>query len=637
MALSRGSRGWTDRLGRLFYPVGIVAVLAALIGVQYQLGPQFAAFGLYALAGLVGGAAVYYGTTDAARGVAYRIDERVQRTGVYVTCALTVGSVALTNEPLVVVVGLVVGYTLVVRQLFADVVPERIVPQITALFLLSPVTKYLTSGQYIGHGDLLVHTRLAEDIMSAGSLEAIAAESYFAFPGLQLIAGTVGSITGLGPYDGLLLAGLAGYAVLLPAVFLVVSRFTGSATLALYTALAVACLDGISFFASYVFPQSIATIMVAVLAVLASLVSRDAIKWEVTGAFVVVAVALSVTHHLTQVLFVPVVGVALLVYVTRGRAAPGEVLTNRVLALLSIVAVVTAVRLVRTGFLDRLVRNGLSLVQGGPLAGYTRSVSLGFGRPPRTGTVSAALEWLISPYGIYLVLLLLVFSVGVVGFLRMTDRPTTYATLFWAGVVGSVLIFETPVSVKSLIRIRSPWLFVFAFVIGMGLLQLKRRTGTRRSAMAMMAVIVALAATAPVVTADDYYDLDPRPNVQTSFSDQEVEELRAVSGYSGGLARPPVAFTLTQQTMERHGVGDARTARLEGRQLVLPEGHFIYRSRWPGHKVHFTVSEGDRLYSNSLYVAGSWLGQRVAGGNKVYDVGGTGVMWRTTARPFGGT
>lgn len=626
-----------DSLGRLFYPASIAVVLAVLAAAYVYLEPEFAVFGLYALVGLVGGATVYYGTSGFSGETRYRIDEPVHRAGVYASVAVTVGAVALTGEPLVVLFGLAVGYALVVRQLFADSTPERLIPQLTALFLLSPVTKYVTAGQYVGHGDLLSHTRFTEDILASGSVQTLVYTSYQEFPGLHLIAATVGSLSGLGAYDGIMLTGLAAFAVLLPAVYLIVARVTGHRTLGLYTAFAVVLLDDASFFASYAFPQSLATVLIVVLALLATLVSRDELKWRVAWLFALVAVALSVVHHLTQVLILPVIGCAALLYAVHGRDHARSLVASRQMALFSLAAVVTGVRLVRTGFVDRLFEHARLLVLGGIQGGYTRSVTLGFGRPPRSSSVSSAVDWLVSPYGLYLVLLLLVFSVGVIAYLRADEWSAAQTALFWTGALGAALVFETPLSIKSLIRIRLAWLFVFAFVIGIGLLQFRDRVGSSRRAYVLLAVVVVLAATAPMVTADNYYDLDPRPTVQTSFSDQEVAELQAVSTFATERDRSMGAFWLTQLAMERNHVDESRIerSRLEGDTLILPPGHFVYRSQWPEHKVHFrTDGEGEQLYSNTMYVSEDWLDQRTRTGNKVYSAGGTGVMWRPDERPF---
>lgn len=627
-------------LGRAFYPTAIASVVVVLLTVHLALGPSYAVFGLYALLGLVGGALVHYGFDDAADRTGFhvkpnwRIDERVHRLGVYAAVAAAVGVVAVTGEPLAVFLGLAVGYALVVRQLFADPVPERLVPQITALFLLSPLAKYLSSGMYVGHGDLLDHTRITGDLMTGGSLEAIAYASYQDFPGLHLVASAVGSLTGLGGYDGLMLTGLAVYAIVLPAVYLVVVRITEHPPLALWTTFAVAVLDDLSFYASYVFPQSLAIGLIAVLAVLATLVSRDAIKWRVTATFAVVAVVLSLTHHLTQVLVLPVLALGAVLYAVRGRTYFVETLRSRQLLLAGFAVAVTTVRLFQTGFLDRLVAKVAPLFGGGVRGGYTESGVFAFGQPARSETVGAALDWLFSPYGLYLVLLLLVFSVGVVAFMRAPDRPVAQTALFTLGVLGALIVFETPISIQSLVRIRSPWLFVFAFVLGVGLLQLKRFAGADRRGGILMAVVVVLAVSAPLVTADDYYDLDPRPSMQTSFSEAEEAELEALSGYVASSEHSIGSFWLTRLVMERHEASGIHNARVADGQVILPGGHFIYRSSWPGSKVHFTVGEGEQLYSNTLYVAGDWLDRRITATNKVYSVGGTGIVWQPTDRPF---
>lgn len=598
------------------------------------LGTRFAIFGLYALFGIGVGAAIYYGTDDAKSAFSYHVDGRLSRIGVYAVSAGTVGIVALTDQPLFVSFGLVVGYLLVVRQLFADVTPERIVPQLTALFLLSPIAKYLAAGMYVGHSDVIVHSGLVEDVVAGRSLEAISFASYFDFPGLHLIASSVGSLSGLNGYESLMLTGLVTYLVLIPAVYLVVARITGHPELALYTAFAVAVLDGFSFYASYVFPQSVATIIVAVLAVAATLTWKESLKWPAFFAAGLVAVALAFTHHLTQVLFVPMVGLAYFLYAIRGRRHARSALLSRPMLVVVFALAVSLFRVARTGFYTRLSEALVALVEGGTRGGYTERVTLEFGTATDSATVVTALEWLSSLYGIYLVLLVAVFSIGVATFLHAGDRPVAQVALFGTGVVAALLVFETPISVASLGRIRFPWLFPFAFVLGIGILQIRERVWTKRSRTVLVAMVVLLAAAGPLVAADNYYGLDPRPNAQSSFSESEVAEFSAFASHARQEDEPVTAFWLSQRLLTRYGVEDDRSARLEGRQLILPEGRFVYRTAWPGHKVHFTVGDGDRLYSDSLYVSEPWLQQRLGTGNKVYTAGGTGMLWGDEPQRF---
>lgn len=621
-------------LGRVFYPATIVTILATLLAVQASLGTRFAIFGLYALFGIGVGAAIYYGTDASKRVFAYRVDGRLSRVGVYAASATTVGVVALTDRPILVAGGLVVGYALVVRQLFADVAPERIVPQLTVLFLLSPIAKYVSAGMYVGHSDVIVHAGLVDDVIAGRSLDAISFASYYDFPGLHLVASAVGSLSGLNGYEGLMLTGLATYVVLIPAVYLVVARITDHPELAVYTAFAVALLDGFSFYASYVFPQSIATIIVAVLAVVATLSRKDALKWSALLAAVALAVALAYTHHLTQVLFVPMVGLAYVLYAARGRTYARSALLSRPTLVVAFAAAVSVFRIVRTEFHTRLGTAFASIVAGGTRGGYTQGVTLEFGAT-ESATARTALDWLVSPYGVYLVALVAVFSIGVATFLHADDRPPAQIALFGTGVVAAVLVFETPISVASLGRIRFPWLFPFAFVLGVGILTFRERVWTTNRRRVLVAMVVLAAATGPLVTADDYYGLDPRPNTQTAFSEEELAEFQAFATHARENGEPVTGFWLSKRMMTRYDVADDRNPRLEDGQLVLPAGYFVYRDAWPDHSVHFVVGDSDGLYSNSLSVSRPWLQQRLGAGNKVYTAGGTGMLWGEDPQRFG--
>lgn len=630
----------TVTLGRYFYPLSIVGVLLVLLAVHVRLEPAFAIFGLYPLIGLVAGAIVYYGTdgvpghvTPSMPGhVTHSIDTRIVRVGVYSVSFVCIGVVAVTGEPLLILPGLLVANVLIVYQLFHEPDPQQLVPQITLVFLLSPITKYLTAGLYIGHGDILIHVRFVEDIIAGGSVDAISYASYHDFPGLQLVAATAGLLSGLGSYHGIMLTGLAGFTVVIPAVYLVFTRLTGHPQLALCTAFAVAVLDDISFFASYAFPQSLATVMICVLAVLLTLSSHDAIEWRITGLAVFVAIVLSFTHHLTQVLFLPLLSLGLVLFALQYRNNIGDVVRSRQVLLLFLILGVTASTLFRTGFVERLAAAGTLVLSGGSRGGYTQGATFKFGNGLYSRSATTALEWLVSPYGIFLVLLVLVFSVGVVTFLRSSHRPVSQTTLFWTGIVGSLLVFETPLAIKSLIRIRSPWLFAFAFVLGFAFLQFRRRAGTTRQRRLLMSVIVLVAVCGPLVTVDDYYDLDSRPTMQTSYSDEEVAEFEALSGYLRGKEASTTAFSPTQRVTRSQGVDELQNSRIDDRSLVIPEGYFVYRTTWPGETIHFSASEDDRLYSNTLYVSEAWVRQYVMTENTVYTVGRTGVTWRSSDR-----
>lgn len=623
-----------DRLETYFYPLAIAAVLAILSAVALYLSTQFAIFGLYALFGLVGGATVYYRTAAFDELSRDRINERIHRYGVYIVSSLTLGVVVLTREPLVVGFGLLIGYTLLIRQFVSRPTPERLLPQLTALFLLSPAVKYLTVGQYIGHGDLLFHVGLVEDIMREHTIAAIATTSYYDVPGLHIVAATVSSVSGFGAYEGVMLTGLAAFSIAIPAMYLVALRLTGRELLALSGAIGVAVLNDLSFFVSYVFPQSIATIMVLVLLVLGSMVSRDEIKWPVAGLFVLGTLGLAMTHHLTQVLFLPTIACFVSIYLLSSSVPTGTLLKSRQFALLGVALLINGVVLWQIEFFGRLYDAAVLLVQGGIFGGYSQGITIGLGMTPPSSSMSLAIDWLFSPYALYLVLLLVVFSIGVVTFIRHTNHSAGYVALGCTGLVGALFILETPLSIKSLIRIQFPWQFAFAFVVGIGLLNLRRRVGSTAFGRLLVGTLVVLLVVTPLVAVDNYYGLDPRPTAETSFSEAEFSELKATEEFVSQRDAQITGLHETRLVMSRFGTTDLERGIVRNDRMILPAGHFIYRSGFPDNKLSLTTGTGSSLYSNDIYMSETWLSTRVERANHVYTAGGTGTLWSPTERPL---
>jgi len=238
--------------------------------------------------------------------------------------------------------------------------------------------------------------------------------------------------------------------------------------------------------------------------------------------------------------------------------------------------------------------------------------------------------------------LLAVFSLGVIAFLRSGPMSTAHRTLIWAAILASPIVFDTPISIQSLSRIRYPWMFLFALVIALGSYQACRRHAEQQSAKKVplvLVLIVVLGATAPLVTADYYYGLDPRTTTQNDFSEEEYESLRSLAGFV--RTYDPESVTTLQPTrtalgrfgvVERVGYTDIRRG-----ELYIPAGLFVYRNQWNEHEVPFittTQEAGDELYSSRLEVSSSWLKQRVRTGNKVYDAGTVGMVWKSQDRPF---
>ena len=638
-------------LAILFFPLGILSVVAVEYFVYRYVGVRFAVFGLYALLGLGVAAAIYYTSIIDKR--LFPLSVNVESIGegrsidkiVYITCALTVATATVTQYPIIAAPGLLIAYSSLALQLYSNPTPSRFLPQLMAVFAVSPAIKQLTTGFYFGHGDLFHHVGVIEDLMASGSLSAISYSRYDDFPGLHVLTTAIGTVSDMGAYDSLLILGAVVSMSIIPLMYLFAYYLTESTWYAASTALAITTMAQVSFYSSYFFPQAFASILVLFLIVLAFIYDRVPKKWTITSLIVLISLTVIITHHLTQVAFLPMILVPSILYMLNGRKYAARLLRSAQFRIYVLVAVLNVLYLIYfSSFLDRLLMSGTGLIAGGLSGGYSQVSTYAFGRTS-TEPVGIAVDWLISPYGIYMIVLLAVFCLGVIAFLRSGPAGTAYRALVWAAILASPIMFDTPISVKSLIRIRYPWMFLFTLVIALGLYRACRRYAEQqpvKKVPVVLVLIVIIGTAAPLVTADHYYGLDPRTTTQNDFSEQEYESLRSLAGFVRTYDSESVTtFRHTRTALKRFGVAERRMGYADVRrgELYVSAGVLIYRNQWGEHNVPFVTTlqkAGDELYSSRLEVSSPWLEQRVRAGNKVYDAGTVGMVWKSQDRPFEG-
>jgi hypothetical protein len=147
--------------------------------------------------------------------------------------------------------------------------------------------------------------------------------------------------------------------------------------------------------------------------------------------------------------------------------------------------------------------------------------------------------------------------------------------------------------------------------------------------------LVLLLVVTPVTTGDNYYELDPRTNSQTSFSDQEYTELRATASFVAESDQPTTVFWDTRLLLDRFRITELQHASIDEQTIMLPDGYFVYRMAWSDYKASFTVMREESLYPNTVYISAQWLADEIETSNKIYTAGETGILWGSTERPFG--
>lgn len=635
-------------LGYGLLVLGGSAVVAALVLVQRSAGPVTAIKGSYLLIGTVLGAMLY---TLQGRGWVRRPDWS-NRTPTYLVVAVAAIGLAATvlagARLFVLLVVIPLGYAFVLAQYLTGGSPKRIVWQSTVLFALDPVTKVATTGFYFGNGDTLRHVGAVDALVGTGTIDAVGElySLYDAFPGMHVAAGSVGLVTGLGPYESVVALNVLLYASAIPLLYSFGRLFFTERT-AVGVSLALALLAPIHYFAGYAFPQSFATVLfVGLLYVAYSARAADA-QTQRRFALLAIPIGASIvfSHHLTVLLFTPIVLLLLAV----GRIAPllGDVHRSGIPRVIPIGIVLLGAIGYWThrteGFILLFYEFTETTLSGRSLfvsdTGGLRTL-FAFGREVAPQTVAEATLSLAAADGVYFTLFgaLVVFS-GLVVVDDRREHPSAVPLLF-VGVLGTLIVLETPL-VALVNRLRLPIAFLVAFPLGVAVARaaLPDRVGIGEVLLAV--VVLGAAVTAPLAAGDDLYGVHAGPNLyevyttpepQRTFSAQELAELEATAEHIQSRRIESSSLWITREALGRFGVREVGIPGV-GDEGIRSSRPIVYRTRWTDHQ----VGTGGATVSN-LVVSEGWLRRAIDRENKVYSTGGVGIVQdRGTVRLNGST
>lgn len=540
------------------------------------------------------------------------------------------------------------GYVALVPQLRRESSSGWILAQVVGLFAVTPVVKYQSTGFYAGSGDTPGHVYLVTRVVDAGTWQVIPTESFYHyFPGLHTLFGSTSLLTGLPAYDVYMLAGVATYGVVICVAYLFGRLLFERRVLALFVALATSLALPVVTHASYFYPQALAVAMGLVLLLVSYRGSTNAEEYPRYAVLGVLVVGqLWFTHHLTVVLFVPIllalaVGPVLVTRVWSFRSA-GSAATATVrpaLLPLAIWVVGSVAYWVWSGvFIDPFV-GSVQDVLAGPLIAGTPGGGGGsqvipvkaLGRQlPETSAGTAALS-VLSPTGIYSLLLVCTVSLAVVTALSRLDRFRRPMVFIVVGAVGTLLLLPTPLVAIGLDRTQLPLSPFVAVVVAIALSRLLLNAATLPRLASVVVVFLLLSTSATVAASDEAYALHsgpdlwedrPLPEEQVEFSQREMKSLEQGSAY---LRRHEVGVSTdwrTQIGLERYGTDSDSMVVEEGR-IGVGEDLLVYRDRWPDHSIRLIP---EPLSLVTLVVDEAWLERTVRRENKVYTTGEIGML-----------
>ena len=524
--------------------------------------------------------------------------------------ALSAGAViaaARTNTRLApLAVLLPVGLLLVAYQIRNEPSVPAVLTQLCSLFLAGRLGKYVTTGFYFGGTDTFAHVAAVDTLIEARYTTAIP-HGYDLYPVFHFLIGAVEFATGLRSYDALVLTGVGALTLVVPIAYLLGWSVFGSTRLGLTAALGVALLEFLSYHALYFYPQALASVLLLLGVYLTSQLRQaaDERTFRRLSVFVLGLVAAMVfTHHLTYILFAGVAAVAVPVTLIRpslfGEATSDAIGTFRYRWLFP--GVVGAVFLLAYwAYSPSLITVGIVELTAGVLldvATVPGSQLFTYGAPLPVDTVGRAVEWLLTPTGVYavgLTALSLLAGYELLGEFRSYRRGFTLAA---TGLVLSPILLPLPIPIPQIERLKFVVTLFVLFPLSIGL---KRALSVDRRYVVVALVLVAAVGGATaftVLAADDMSETYiEQPREQVTMTDREYQSVGTTAAFLREYGDGPSATDrVTNRAFETAEFNATRPLRAQPSGLQTGATYVVVRERWTDH----VVALGQGLRSGEL-------------------------------------
>jgi len=615
---------------------GFATVSVAYAGVTF--GAPVGIKGTYAIAGICIAIMVY--TFSSTRAKTLNI-EQLQRISLWkLTLSAVISAVALAhltqNRVGPLLIALLVGYCAVGIQLYDEAPPRSLLIQSGCLLVASPVIKYVTSGFYFGNVDTLKHVGWVERLIRYGRTSQMTDTWYQNFPSLHILSGTVSQIAGLLPYDALYLTGIASYFVVPTVLYLLAKEVSSDERLSLTIAVVSSVVYHLPFYASYFYPQAMATVLVLFALYLFYRLhyASGRNQLAVLGLFAVVCLGTLFTHHLTLLLFAPPLAILSVGSYLSGRTT-GASISRQELGGVGLAVGGTIIYLITAGrtFLEAVLNIGLALLTQSGKAGRTSDRLYVFGDTKvAEETIPSAISWLFGANGIYFSALLAIFVLGCMWIVENRREQRSLLPVFTVGIFGSVLILQTPIVIKSKLRIGFPWAFFFAFVIGFSLYQMTReKISIGRIAPVGLVLLVILGSFAPLVMGGYY--IENQQSSQQSFSTTEYSQLEVTSEFVDQRSTSVSTVWLTRRSFNHFGT-QSKIATVDNCGFTYQDG-LVYRQAWSKHTVNVRNPSRSINYFDKVRMSSEWISKSVTQKNEIYSTGEIGIVTGQESSTFG--
>ncbi|WP_436932575.1 hypothetical protein [Halosimplex halobium] len=616
----------------IFWATILTIATSAIVSVQFLFSTDVALKGIYVLSGTIVGISMYRvgGQSNILQYGKRRSGVKIRKlTGVVLLSAFSAW--IYTGDMTVPAPLFALAIGLIVYSFRVSVSPKWILISVILLFSIITAGRFLTTGFYYVYSDLLYHAGKINKLFNTGT--TIGLGSYGNYPVYHVIGANLRLLSGVKSKLAMTFVGHVSFITIILCTYVVARQITNSRVVGIGVILGILSTSLFWFYSAFFFPQALAVTAVFVLLVITHRTRHYKLRFYVLGT--VVGTGVAFTHHLTQVLFVA--PLALYLFLERlPLRKRRDALCDPVL--LGIVFSVSLLNWIFSGtaFIRRLVLAAVMLLTAGAFGGRDAVEIYELGTPPK---VQSTLQS-FGPAGIRLVYLTLLFGTVILAITKFIEddkvRNLSVSATF-VGLLGAALIFPTPLYIKSRLRIAFPWMFFFAFVLGIGLIYIVRDTnrgddknniGLSRYVPIAAALLLICAPISTTQTSQFFWrglgDSDQITDRMAYYSESESAQLEQISNSFLRSSPSVTSIGVLPYRLEAAGYSFGSTISVQNETLSTESKNFLYRHRWSGKRVRIPKPG---TFSRKAIIGDDWLSSSVARNAKVYDSGKFGVLW----------
>lgn len=636
-------RTYTYNKSHIFLLFTLSASIAAVFFTYSIISPSVAIKSIYVLAGSIFAILVYLGR-DLPTTFGTRPDRFMK---------MVIGFLTKYNAKLFIVLFMIsTSYLLISRMIHAvDVVifmflsllimvvrifyysDKWVLVQASLCFFLLNISKVISTGFYFAYFDTLAHVGLIEKIVGANTLvrgTGIVSEYYY-FPIVHIMAAVVRILSSLPVYDSLMIFSILLFSIGIIFVYKIVYRLTKIQKLSIVSGFSIILIPSYHFYSLFAYPQSIAFTMSILLTYL---LLADGIRYSYL--FYVVGMTTVFIHHLIFIILTMLLVVYVFIHYTRELIDHNSSFAIRphiVIPIFSILlSSLTYWLLVEKEFISNFVWQ-VSAILSSDLRGgtYTQQEVFTLGNISYDA-VAEATHWLLSGWGLQSAIMISLVIISILSLAELDfDSRLTIEKLALTGLIGSLLILETPITFKGNGRISMVWIPLFSFLVACGVYYISEFDKRSFGCILGGILLITAGCLTPVVTPGDYYSTE-KYDIQTKYTEQEYAELQAVSHFVEESNTKVTSLQIYRVGLDRFGVASESPESLSDDNIRVKEGLYLYGEYSSNHIIYY---QNNYLYLDKVLTTEPWIQSTSDQSNLIYKNGGMGLIYNSNTTQLG--